>query len=39
MQDMTAQEIDQMLSDARIGRLSIADATGRPYAIPLVLLD
>jgi nitroimidazol reductase NimA-like FMN-containing flavoprotein (pyridoxamine 5'-phosphate oxidase superfamily) len=35
MQDMTVHEIDQMLSDARIGRLSMADATGRPYTIPL----
>jgi nitroimidazol reductase NimA-like FMN-containing flavoprotein (pyridoxamine 5'-phosphate oxidase superfamily) len=35
MQDMTVQEIDQMLSEARIGRLSMADVGGRPYTIPL----
>ena len=35
MQDMTVPEIERMLSDARIGRLSMADATGRPYTIPL----
>ena len=35
MQEMTIQEVDQMLSEARIGRLSMADRTGRPYTIPL----
>ncbi len=35
MQEMTVHEIDRMLSDARIGRLSMADAAGRPYTIPL----
>ena len=35
MQEMTVQEIERMLSGARIGRLSMADATGRPYTIPL----
>ena len=35
MQDMMPHEIDQMLSEARIGRLSMADRSGRPYTIPL----
>ena len=35
MQDMTVHDIDRMLSEARIGRLSMADAAGRPYTIPL----
>ena len=35
MQEMTAHEIDRMLSEARIGRLSMADRAGRPYTIPL----
>ena len=35
MQDMSPCEIDQLLNDALIGRLSMADAAGRPYTIPL----
>jgi nitroimidazol reductase NimA-like FMN-containing flavoprotein (pyridoxamine 5'-phosphate oxidase superfamily) len=35
MQDMTADEIEAMLSEAMIGRLSMADRDGRPYTIPL----
>ena len=35
MQEMTVHEIERMLNDARIGRLSMADAAGRPYTIPL----
>jgi nitroimidazol reductase NimA-like FMN-containing flavoprotein (pyridoxamine 5'-phosphate oxidase superfamily) len=35
MQDMTAQEIERLLRNARIGRLCMADAAGRPYTIPL----
>jgi len=35
MQDMTVHEIDRMLSETRIGRLSMADRAGRPYTIPL----
>lgn len=35
MVDMTQEEIVQFLNDARIGRLSMADAEGQPYTIPL----
>jgi nitroimidazol reductase NimA-like FMN-containing flavoprotein (pyridoxamine 5'-phosphate oxidase superfamily) len=35
MQDMLLHEIDEMLSNALIGRLSMADSDGRPYTIPL----
>ena len=35
MQDMMPHEIDQLLSETRIGRLSMADRSGRPYTIPL----
>ena len=35
MQQMTAEEIQTMLNDAVIGRLSMADRAGRPYTIPL----
>lgn len=35
MIDMMADEIDRMLAEARIGRLCLADADGRPYCIPL----
>ena len=35
MQDMTVSEIDELLGNARIGRLSMADGAGRPYTIPL----
>lgn len=35
MIEMTASEIDAVLSRARIGRLCMADKNGRPYAIPL----
>ena len=35
MQDMTPHEIDRFLDDARIGRLCMAGADGRPYTIPL----
>jgi len=34
MQDMTADEIEAMLNEAMIGRLSMADRNGRPYTIP-----
>jgi nitroimidazol reductase NimA-like FMN-containing flavoprotein (pyridoxamine 5'-phosphate oxidase superfamily) len=34
--EMTTDEIDALLADARIGRLCMADPTdGRPYAVPL----
>lgn len=35
MQDMTPDEIDAFLADARIGRLCMAGRDGRPYSIPL----
>jgi nitroimidazol reductase NimA-like FMN-containing flavoprotein (pyridoxamine 5'-phosphate oxidase superfamily) len=35
MVEMSEREIEQMLSEARIGRLCMADAEGRPYAIPM----
>ena len=35
MTEMTSVEIDEMLHDAHIGRLSMADAQGKPYTIPL----
>jgi nitroimidazol reductase NimA-like FMN-containing flavoprotein (pyridoxamine 5'-phosphate oxidase superfamily) len=35
MVDMSREEIVELLSDARIGRLSMADAEGQPYTIPL----
>ena len=35
MQDMNAQEIERLLNESRIGRLSMADRAGRPYTIPL----
>ena len=36
MLEMSRDEIDALLCDSRIGRLSMADpADGRPYAIPL----
>jgi len=35
MIDMTPKEITQMLDDAMIGRLCMADADGTPYSIPL----
>jgi nitroimidazol reductase NimA-like FMN-containing flavoprotein (pyridoxamine 5'-phosphate oxidase superfamily) len=36
MIEMTSDEIDLLLADARIGRLCMADpADGRPYAVPL----
>ena len=35
MQDMLLHEIDEMLSNALIGRLSMAGSDGRPYTIPL----
>ena len=35
MVDMSVAEIDTMLSEARIGRLCMANGDGRPYAIPL----
>ena len=35
MQEMPRWEIEQMLDNALIGRLSMADRTGRPYTIPL----
>lgn len=35
MEPMTSAEVDTMLEQTRIGRLCMADAQGRPYAIPL----
>jgi len=35
VQEMPRWEIEQMLDNALIGRLSMADRTGRPYTIPL----
>lgn len=35
MIDMTPREIDQMLNEARIGRLCMAAPDGRPYVLPL----
>jgi nitroimidazol reductase NimA-like FMN-containing flavoprotein (pyridoxamine 5'-phosphate oxidase superfamily) len=35
MQEMTPDEIGRFLDDARIGRLCMAGADGRPYTIPL----
>lgn len=35
MINMTPSETDRMLADARIGRLCLAGAGGRPYCIPL----
>ena len=35
MTEMNFEEIEAMLNEARIGRLCMASASGRPYAIPL----
>jgi nitroimidazol reductase NimA-like FMN-containing flavoprotein (pyridoxamine 5'-phosphate oxidase superfamily) len=35
MIEMTIEEISELLGEARIGRLSMADRAGRPYTIPL----
>lgn len=35
MVDMTPNQIDELLNDARIGRLCMAHPDGQPYAIPL----
>jgi hypothetical protein len=35
MIDMTIDQIDQLLETCHIGRLCMADADGKPYAIPL----
>ena len=35
MQDMTVHEIERLLDESRIGRLSMADRDGRPYTIPM----
>lgn len=35
MIDMTVDDIDRMLAGARIGRLCLVGADGRPYCIPL----
>lgn len=35
MVEMTPAEIDRMLDEARIGRLCMADADGRPYLVPI----
>ena len=35
MQDMTVDEIERLLDESRIGRLSMADRDGRPYTIPM----
>lgn len=34
MVEMNSEEIEQLLSDGRIGRLCMAGADGRPYSIP-----
>jgi nitroimidazol reductase NimA-like FMN-containing flavoprotein (pyridoxamine 5'-phosphate oxidase superfamily) len=38
MLPMNEQEIERHLGEARIGRLCMADAGGRPYSIPLPFL-
>src|SRR5450759_4723951 len=35
MIEMTPDEIESFLNEARIGRLSMADGEGHPYTIPL----
>lgn len=35
MLEMTEQEIDHLLDQSLIGRLSMAETTGQPYTIPL----
>lgn len=35
MQDMSPDDIDDFLADARIGRLCMAGRDGRPYTIPM----
>lgn len=35
MIEMTPQAVDALLNEARIGRLCMAGADGRPYAIPI----
>lgn len=35
MIEMEPDEIEQLLAESRIGRLSMADPQGRPYTIPL----
>ena len=35
MTEMTAQEVNALLANAPIGRLAMADPTGRPYVIPM----
>ena len=35
MTEMTPHQVDSLMNDARIGRLCMADAQGRPYVIPL----
>ena len=35
MIEMEEREIEQLLDESRIGRLSMADLSGRPYTVPL----
>jgi nitroimidazol reductase NimA-like FMN-containing flavoprotein (pyridoxamine 5'-phosphate oxidase superfamily) len=35
MQEMSRAEVEQMLDETLIGRLSMADGDGRPYTVPL----
>src|SRR6476661_6173237 len=35
MTEMSLEEVDRLMNDARIGRLCMADGEGRPYVIPL----
>jgi nitroimidazol reductase NimA-like FMN-containing flavoprotein (pyridoxamine 5'-phosphate oxidase superfamily) len=35
MENMTSVEVEEMLNNTLIGRLSMADAQGKPYTIPL----
>ena len=35
MTEMTEEQVDRPMNDARIGRLCMADGEGRPYVIPL----
>jgi len=35
MTEMSLEEVDRLRNDARIGRLCMADGSGRPYVIPL----
>lgn len=35
MEDMSREQVDRMMSEARIGRLCMAARDGRPYVVPL----